>query len=58
MKASKLIKELEKAIKEHGDLDVQASGDFQSSVNGVYLKGKNINSHYDERLFMISTVGY
>ena len=39
MKASELIKELEKAIEEHGDLNVEQGSDFGSEVESIYFDG-------------------
>ena len=39
MRASELIKELEKAIEEHGDLEVEQGGDFGSEAESIYLDG-------------------
>ena len=35
MKASELIKELEKAIEEHGDLEVEHSNDIDGRIDSV-----------------------
>lgn len=39
MKASELIKELEKAIEEHGDMSVEHGSDFGSEIESIYFDG-------------------
>jgi hypothetical protein len=55
MKASEIIKELEKAIEEHGDLEVYTGGtDFEDEMTGVFMYIKNRNSHYEKKAFFTS----
>ena len=56
MKASEFIKEIEKAIKEHGDLEVCVCGDFEEGVSGLYVDDKR--NYYGTKKFVVAGRGW
>lgn len=54
IKASKLIKQLQEAIKLHGDREVWTGGqDYPSGVTAVYFRNKPDDGYYPANVFTV-----